>query len=74
MKEEQIKRLEQMQLDCSKCPLSQEDCDWLTVNFGAPYRLSKKGKWCPLRVTIASTMSVLDGLDRLERAHEGGES
>lgn len=60
MDPELIARLEAIKMDCSKCPIPEEDCKWMAATFqqaGKPPGIADK--WCPLLVTVGSMMGFL---------------
>lgn len=61
MRQELVDRFEQMRPDCSKCPIPQEDCQWMADTFQRPDKPEGKAeKWCPLLIAIANIMAFLE--------------
>lgn len=65
--ERPVSRWEQIRMYCSKCPIPQEDCQWMADTFQQPNKPEGKAeKWCPLLVAIGNIMTVLSHTRRGE--------
>ena len=61
MRQELMDRFEQMRPDCSKCPIPEEDCQWMADTFQLKDKPEGKAeRWCPLLITIGNIMAFLE--------------
>ena len=61
MENQVTERFEKMEVDCSKCPIAEEDCQWMADTFQKPNKPpGKASKWCPLLITVANIMAFLE--------------
>ena len=54
-REAELERFGEMMVDCSKCPISSEDCKWMIDTFLIPK--ATKGKTCPLLLALSNIMA-----------------
>ena len=60
MKKEIVERFEQIEMDCSKCPIPKPDCEWMMQTFQWQKKPSgAASKWCPLLVAMANILAFL---------------